>query len=298
MRIIPPLAATLPPFSWNVIYDAEVMLRYDFMRNALLTGTAVALVAGLVGYFTLLRRLTFASDALSHLAFTGALGAAIIALNPLVGVFGLTILVALGIGGLGERTRIRDTAVGVTLAWTLGIGVLFLSIFTANASASQGALGLNILFGSILGVQPREAQLAALISMGVVMVLLVMARPLLFASIDPEAARARGAPVRLLGMGFLVVLAITVSESVQVVGALLIFSLLVTPAAVAQRLTTRPYLAMTLSALLAVAISWIGLTIAFYTPYPVSFVISALAFVLYITALAMTRIRRPLPAKN
>lgn len=298
MRIIPPLAATLPPFSWNVIYDAEVMLRYDFMRNALLAGTAVALVAGLVGYFTLLRRLTFASDALSHLAFTGALGAAIIALNPLVGVFGLTILVALGIGGLGERTRIRDTAVGVTLAWTLGIGVLFLSIFTANASASQGALGLNILFGSILGVQPREAQLAALISMGVVMVLLVMARPLLFASIDPEAARARGAPVRLLGMGFLVVLAITVSESVQVVGALLIFSLLVTPAAVAQRLTTRPYLAMTLSALLAVAISWIGLTIAFYTPYPVSFVISALAFVLYITALAMTRIRRPLPAKN
>lgn len=292
IRIIPPFAATLPPFSWNLIDDAAVMLRYDFMRNALLTGTAVALVAGLVGYFTLMRRLTFASDALSHLAFTGALGAALIALNPLAGVFGLTILVALGIGRLGERTRTRDVAVGTTLAWALGVGVLFLSIFTANASASQGALGLNVLFGSIFGVQLHEARLATLVSIGVAIILLIMARPLLFASIDPEVARARGVSVRLLGMGFLVMLAITVGEAVQVVGALLIFSLLVTPAAVAQRLSARPYLALALSALLAVTITWIGLTIAFYTPYPVSFVISALAFVLYIAVLAGTRIRR------
>lgn len=295
---LPSLAATLPPFSWNLIYDIQVMLSYDFMRNAFITGTVVALVAGLVGYFTVLRQLIFAGDALSHLTFTGALGAAVLSLNPLVGIFGLTTLAALVMGNLGERRRGRDVAVGIVLAWTLGIGVLFLSIYTANASASHGSLGINVLFGSILGVQTVEMRVAVLLGVGVMLALLAIARPLLFATIDPEVAAARGAPVRLLSIGFLILLAITVGEAVQVVGALLIFALLVTPAAIALRLTTRPYRGLALSALLALLITWIGLTIAFYTPYPVSFLISALAFVLYIATRAGAYIRRQVRAER
>src|SRR5262249_3184818 len=126
--IVPVVASTLPPFSPNLVDDAQAMLDYDFMRNAFLAGTAVALMAGLIGYFVVLRRLAFAADALSHPAFTGALGAVLIALNPLAGVFGLTVATALVIGALGERARARDEAVGTVLAWILGLGALFLSI--------------------------------------------------------------------------------------------------------------------------------------------------------------------------
>jgi zinc/manganese transport system permease protein len=279
------LSATLPPFSWNLIADAQAMLSYDFMRSAFLTGTAVAPAAGLVGYFVLLRRLAFASDALAHLAFAGALGAVIVNLNPLLGVFGLTLLVGLVVGGLGDRARARDEVVGTTLAWALGVGVLFLSIYTSTASASSSALGIKVLFGSILGVQAQQAEFAAATATGVILLLLLIARPLLFASLDPEIAAARGLPVRLLGAAFMALLAITVGEATQVVGALLIFTLLVTPAAAALRLTARPYLGLLLAAGLALAVTWLGLTLAFYTPLPVSFLISVLAFLLYLTTL-------------
>jgi zinc/manganese transport system permease protein len=282
--------SVLPPFSLNLFADLRAMLGYDFMRNAFLAGTAVALVAGVAGYFVVLRQLAFAGDAMSHLAFTGALGAVLVNLNPLVGVFGLTALAGLAMGGLGERARGRDVAVGTVLAWTLGLGALFLSIYTTSASAGSSALGVKVLFGSLLGIQAGQAWLVALIAGGVLLALACIARPLLFASVDAEVARARGVPVRLLGAGFLVLLAVTVGACTQVVGALLIFALLVTPAAIARRLTTRPYWGMALAALLALAITWVGLTLAFFTPYPVSFLISALAFTGYVAVVAGQRV--------
>ena len=284
--------ATLPPFSPNLLDDIQVMLSYDFMRSALLAGTAVAVGAGLAGYFVVLRRLAFAGDALAHLAFTGALGAALLNLNPLLGVFGLTVLAGLAMGGLGERARARDVAVGTVLAWALGLGALLLSLYTRSASAGSSALGVKVLFGSLLGIQADQARWVALIAAGVVVALALIARPLLFASLDPLVAAARGVPVRLLGAVFLVLLAVTVGESTQAVGALLIFALLVTPAAIAWRLTTRPYWGMALAALLALVITWLGLALAFYTPYPVSFLISALAFVGYVAVVAWQRIWR------
>jgi zinc/manganese transport system permease protein len=292
--VLPVLASTLPPFSPNLVDDVQVMLGYDFMRNAFLTGTMVALMAGLVGYFVVLRRLAFAADALSHPAFTGALGAVLVSLNPLAGVFGLTVAAALVIGALGERARARDEAVGTVLAWILGLGALFLSIYTTNASAASSALGVKVLFGSILGIQPDQALLATILAAGVIVVVLVIVRPLLFASLDPVVAAARGVPVRLLGGAFLLLLAVAVGEATQIVGALLIFALLVTPAATAQRLTTRPYAGMALAAGLALAITWIGLTIGFYTPLPISFLISALAFLLYVGTLVGLRMRTAL----
>jgi zinc/manganese transport system permease protein len=291
-------ATALPPFSLNLLQDAQVMLRYDFMRNAFLTGTAVALVAGLAGYFTLLRQLAFAGDALSHITFAGALGAALFSLNPLLGVFGLTAVVAVAIGALGERARARDEVVGVALAWTLGLGVLFSSLYTAGSGATNSALGVKTLFGSILGVQDAQAHVVALMAAGVTLILLLIARPLLFASIDPAVAATRGVPTRLLGVGFLVLLAITVGGATQVTGALLIFALLITPAATALRLTSRPFLGMALSSLLAVTITWAGLTITFYTALPASFLISALAFICYILAIAWRRLTQSLSGRR
>jgi zinc/manganese transport system permease protein len=291
------LAAAVPlPFSLNLWRDIEVMLSYDFMRDAFLAGTAVALVAGLMGYFTLLRQLAFAGDALSHMTFAGALGAALFSLNPLIGVFGLTALVAAGMGALGARARARDEVVGIALAWALGLGVLFNSLYTVGAGGTSSALGVKTLFGSILGVRAPQAYLVALIGAGVALVLLLIARPLLFASVDPDVAAARGVPTRLLGVGFLLLLAVTVGEATQVTGALLLFALLILPAATTLRLTSRPYLGMALSSLLAVIITWVGLTLTFYTSYPATFLISALSCLCYALGLGGQRLSHRLSA--
>ncbi len=279
------LLSVIPPFSPNLIADARAMLGLDFMRFALLAGTAIALVAGLVSFFIVLRHQTFAGDALADVAFAGALGAVVLGVNLLVGLFGGTVAVALGIGLLGGRARARDVAIGTVLAWVLGLGVLFLTIYTSTVSGSNGTIGVNVLFGTIFGLTAQQASLTAWVGAGALALLLFIARPLLFASLDPEVAAARGVPVRALGLAFLVLVGVTVAEAVQAVGALLIFSLLVAPGAVAQRLVRRPFAALALSAALALAFTWIGLTIAFYTPYPASFLISALAFGTYLLAL-------------
>ncbi|HEY7124467.1 MAG TPA: metal ABC transporter permease [Ktedonobacterales bacterium] len=280
-----PLLSIIPPFSPDLIADVRIMLGFDFMRSAFLAGTAIALVAGVVSYFIVLRHQAFAGDALADVGFAGALGAAVVGLPLLLGLFGGTVAVAVGIGLLGGRARARDVAIGTVLAWVLGLGVLFLSIFTSTASGSNGAIGVNILFGTIFGLTAQQASIAAWIGAGALVLLLFIARPLLFASLDPEVAAARGVPVSALGLAFLVLVGVTVAEAVQAVGALLIFSLLVAPGAIAQRLVKRPFAALALSAALALAFIWAGLTIAFYTPYPASFLISALAFGTYLLVL-------------
>lgn len=285
------LLSVIPPFSPNLVADAEAMLAHDFMRYAFLAGTAIALVAGVVSFFIVARHQAFAGDALSHVAFAGALGAAVLGVNVLVGLFGATVAAALGIGALGERARARDVAIGTVLAWVLGLGILFLSIYTSTASGSNGSIGINILFGTIFGLTAQQAQVAAWVGAGALALLLLIARPLLFASLDPEVAAARGVPVRLLGLAFLALLGVTVAEAVQAVGALLTFSLLVAPGAVAWRGLSRPFAALALSAGLALAFTWAGLTIAFYTSYPPSFLISALAFAAYVLVLLGQRAR-------
>jgi zinc/manganese transport system permease protein len=279
------LLSIIPPFSPNLIEDARAILGFDFMRAAFLAGTAIALAAGVVSYFIVLRHQTFAGDALSDVGFAGALGAAVVGLPLLLGLFGGTIAVALGIGLLGGRARARDVAIGTVLAWVLGLGVLFLSIFTSTASGTNGAIGVNVLFGTIFGLTAQQASLAAWIGAGALALLLLIARPLLFASLDPDVAAARGVPVRALGLAFLVLVGVTVAQAIQAVGALLIFSLLVGPGAIAQRLLTRPFLALALSAVLALVFTWVGLTIAFYTPYPASFLISTIALGSYLLVL-------------
>jgi zinc/manganese transport system permease protein len=286
-QLLPVAAFSLNPFT-----DLSDMLSNDFMRYAFMAGTAMAILGGLVGYFVVLRHLAFAGEALSHVAFAAALGSVLLGFDVLLGMFVITAGVALGMGTLADRARNRDVAVGTVLAWVLGLGALFLSIYTSSASAgSNGQIGVSVLFGSILGVQLQQAQEAVAIGIGATLLLLVISRPLLFATLDPSVATARGVPVKLLGVVFLVIVAVTVTEAVQVVGALLVLSLLVMPAAVAQRLTARPFVALILSAALGVLFTWIGLTIGYYEPYPVSFLITTLAFGTYVATLAGQQVR-------
>jgi zinc/manganese transport system permease protein len=272
-------------FSLNPIADLQALLALDFMRNAFLAGSCIALASGLVGYFVVLRNQVFTADALGHVAFTGGLGGLLIGLDLLIGVFGSCIAVALAIGTLGGRERGRDVAIGTVFAWVLGIGVLFLSLYTSSLSGSAGVVGISVLFGSIFGLQPAQTVVASLAGLATSLALLTLARPLLFLSVDPEVAISRGLPARALTAVFMILVALTVAEAVQVVGALLVFGLMVTPAAIAQNLTSRPYLALALSACLAAAVVWLGLTLAFYIPYPASFFITALAFAGYLLSL-------------
>jgi zinc/manganese transport system substrate-binding protein len=264
------------------------ILELDFMRNAFIAGGCVAIAAGLVGYFVVLRNQVFTADALGHVAFTGSLGGVIAGLNVLVSAFASCVGVALAIGTLGGRGRGRDVAIGTVFAWVLGVGVLFLAIYTTAQSAS-GNLGVSVLFGSILSLQPFQVLGASVASIATSAVLVLIARPLLFLSVDPDVAIARGVPSRALLAIFLILLAITVAVAVQAVGALLIFALLVTPAAAAQNLTARPYLGMVLSAFMALVAVWAGLVVAYYFPYPASFLITSVAFAVYLASSARRR---------
>jgi zinc/manganese transport system permease protein len=283
-----PIAIT--SFSPNLVQSVHDMLQFDFMRHAFLAGSVLAVLAGLVGYFVVARRLIFTSDVLSHIAFPGALVAIIVGLNPLLGVFGLSLAAALGMSLLGGRSRSNDVTTGTLLAWVLGVGVLFLSIYTSGSSAGNSSAGVNVLFGSLFGIHAREARVVAIVGILTIIALLAIARPLLFASLDPEVAAARGVPVRLLSLLFLILLAITVAEAVQAVGALLMFALLVTPAAIARRLVIRPFAALLLSGALSLIFTWAGITIAFYLPYPVSFCLTALVFVSYVSVVVVQRV--------
>ncbi|HEY7417176.1 MAG TPA: metal ABC transporter permease [Ktedonobacteraceae bacterium] len=293
------LAATLPPFTLNLWQDVQTLLSYGFMQQAVLAGTIISLVAGLTGYFVVLRHQVFAGESLSDVAFTGALGGAALGINPLAGLIGTTVIVAVAMGGFGERLRGRDVAIGTVLAWVLGLGVLFLSLFTTRVSGTgTGISGVTVLFGNILGISSTQTQAILLSSAVVLVALLFIGRPLLFASLDPDVAAARGVPVRMLGLIFMVLLAITVSVAVMAVGALLVFALLLLPAAIAHQISSRPFVALALAAGCAIALTWIGLAIGFYTGYPSSVCISLLAFVSYIAVVGTMAIGRNTPTKT
>ena len=267
------------------IFDLGGMLADDFMRNAFLAGTAVAAASGLVGYFLVLRNQVFTGDALSHVAFTGALAALAVGVDLRVGLFGGVIAVALLMAALGDRGRADDVVIGGVFAWILGLGVLFLSQFTSHRSTSNSTAGVSVLFGSIFGLDHDRTVIAVLVAVAVCATVGIIARPLLFASIDATVAAARGVPVRALGYGFLVLVGITAGEATQAVGALLLLALLAAPAAAAQRMTARPYRALVLSAVLAIASVWIGLTVSYWAPQlPPSFCIVATLAVLYVSA--------------
>jgi zinc/manganese transport system permease protein len=266
------------------------MLAHEFVRNALLAGSLVALASGAVGYFVVLRSQVFAGDALSHVAFTGALAAAAAGLDLRLGLFAVTILVALLLAGLGEKARADDVAIGTVLAWVLGLGVLFLDVFSRGAGGGNGAVAARTLFGSIFSLSGSQAWLAGAIAIGVLVVLLSLARPLLFATVDPQVATAHGLPVAVLGTAFLVLLGIDAAEATQAVGALLLLGLIAAPAGAALRLTANPLAGLGLSCGFALASVWAGITAAYLVPsLPPSSAIIGVAAAVYLSAFAVSR---------
>jgi len=267
------------------------MLDYDFMRTAFAAGFVVALVAGAVGYFLVLRNLTFAGHALSHVGFAGATGALLVGVPPFWGLLALTLAASAAMGLLGERLRGRDVAVGIILSMSLGLGVLFLSLYTAYATQATA-----LLFGNVLGVS--RGNLLSLIALAAVSLaaLAAISRPLLFATLDPELAEAKGLSLRLISVLFLLIVGIAVAEAVQVVGILLVFALMVGPAAAALRITPRLRVGLVLAVLLAIAETWIGIALAYVTDWPPTFWITALSSGAYLLTLLVPQASaRPAP---
>jgi zinc/manganese transport system permease protein len=274
--------------SWNLIDDVRQMLAFHFMLNALRAGTIVAVVAGAVGYFMVLRRQAFAGHTLAVIGFPGAAGATWLGISPVFGYFGFCIAGALviatlpsgglpnaGLGGYGEESAV----IGTVQAFALACGFLFVSLYKGFLSGLN-----NLLFGTIIGVSDNQVLTLLIAGVSCLAVLAALGRPLLFSSVDPAVARARGVPVRLVAAAFLMLLGVAAAGTSQVTGSLLVFALLVAPAATAARLTARPALGLSLSVLIALVVTWVGEGIAFFSPYPIGFWVSSLAFAVFLLA--------------
>ncbi len=291
-----PLAAVLADVGYQAGWFD--VLSTSFMRNAFLAGTLVAVAAGPIGYFVVVRRDAFASHALAHIGFPGATAAVLVGVPVTLGMAVFCTLGGIGIGLLGRRTADRETATGSVLAVATALGVLFASL------ASESASGVtSILFGNLLAVTATQLPTFGVMTAVVLLALALIARPLLFASVDPQVAESRGVAVRGLGLVFLVLLALVTTMAVQVVGTLLLFALVITPAATALAMTARPVVAALLAAGVAVACVWVGLVVAVVFNLPPSFPIVTIAFTawLVVTLAARRRWRgrapsRPVPA--
>ena len=255
------------------------LLAQHFVHTAFLAGAVVALVSGAIGVFVVMRGASFAVHAISELGFTGAAGALLVGLDPVIGMIGGSLAVGGVLGVLSLRGRERDSAIGAVLAFGLGVGVLFLSLYQGYATQAT-----NLLFGSIVGVSDRQLLELAIVSALVLAGLAAVFRPLLFSSVDAEVAAARGVPLRALSIAIFLLLALTTAEAIQVVGVLLVLTLVITPAAAAQRFTARPLLALPLSVAIALVSTEGGILLSLEKSWPTSFFISAISFAFYLAA--------------
>jgi zinc/manganese transport system permease protein len=260
------------------------------MVNAILAGTIVSVMAGLMGWFMVLRRQSFAGHAVAVVGFPGAAGATLIGLGAAWGYFGFCVLAALVIALMPRAsgaTRSEESAVtGTVQTFALACGFLFMSLYEGNLS------GVNaLLFGSFLGITAEQVVVLLAICVACVAGLAAIGRPLLFASVDREVAAAAGVPVRWLSVAFLLLLGVTVAGAVQITGTLLVFGLLVAPAAAAQAITSRPGPSLALSVGLALATTWSALCMAFWWPYPLGFFVTTIAFAIYVMARVVAAVR-------
>jgi zinc/manganese transport system permease protein len=270
-----------PTLSWNLARDLGEVLEYHFMINALLAGSIVAVMAGLVGWLMVLRRQAFAGHTLSMMAFPGASGASLVGIPAAWGYFAFCGAGALALGRLTGRGRSstgeQGARIGAVQATALALGFLFVSLY-------GGVLGdlESLLFGNVLAISDGQVLVLGAVALVVLVMLALLARPLLFASVDPDVASARGLRVGLLSGAFLLLLGLAVAATSQITGPLLVFALLVAPAATAQLITARPAASLALSVLIGLVIVWLGMGIAYFSVYPAGFFISAIAFALYL----------------
>ncbi|HET6792982.1 MAG TPA: metal ABC transporter permease [Acidimicrobiales bacterium] len=262
------------------------LFRYHFMTNALEAGTVVAVLAGAIGWFMVLRRQAFAGHTLAVVSFPGAAGALLLGLGATAGYFAGALGAALVIAAVpragADGSRSRESAViGTVQAFALACGVLFVSLYGGFLNGLTG-----LLFGTFLGVSDPQVLTLVVVAAGSLALLAAVGRPLFFATVDPDVARVRGVPERLLSTAFLVLLGGAAAEASQITGTLLVFALLVMPAAAAQRVTSRPGLSLALTLVLAVLTAWLGLGIAYYSVYPVGFFLTTVGLAFYLAAAA------------
>ena len=281
------LATADVPLTWNVVRDVRQLFEFPFMVNAFRAGTIVAVAAGLAGWFMVLRRQAFAGHTLALVGFPGAAGAVLVGLSAPVGFYAFCVAAALVIARLpqsaGRSSSEESAVIGTVQAFALATGFLFVSLYRGNLN------GINaLLFGSFLGITRSQVALLVVLAAVALAALAVIARPLLFASIDPHVAAARGLPVRMLSAAFLLLLGAAAAATSQITGSLLVFALLVLPAATAQRLTARPAVGATISVGLALVVTWLGLAFGYYSTYPIGFYVTTIAFGIYVIANAAT----------
>jgi zinc/manganese transport system permease protein len=280
-------AALFQGLSWNLLDDLRQLFAYPFMVNALEAGTIVAVMAGVTGWFMVLRRQAFAGHTLSVIAFPGAAAAGWAGVPLAVGYFGFCgagALVLAAIAGTRRSLGAESAAIGSLQALALALGFVFVSLSHSILTGLD-----SLLFGTFLGITRSQVLVLLVVALATVSMIAFAARPLFFASVDSDVATASGVPVRLLGLGFLLVLGLSVAETSQITGALLVFALLVTPAATAHRLTPRPWLGLALAVALALAVTWAGLALAYFSIYPVGFYVTSLSFALYVLVRVVTR---------
>jgi zinc/manganese transport system permease protein len=290
--------ASATGLNWNLPADIHQVLAEHFMVNAYRAGTIVAVVAGGVGWFMVLRRQTFAGHTLAVVSFPGAAGAILLGVTAAAGYFSAAIAAAIVISlvprsSSGQSYTHESAVIGTVQAFALACGALFVSLYGGFLNGLTG-----LLFGTFLGISDSQVATLLAVALVVLIVLTVIARPLFFATVDPDVARARGVPVRLLSTTFLILLGCAAAEVSQITGALLVFALLVMPAAAAQQLTARPVLSFALTILFGILIVWFGLGIAYFSIYPVGFFVTTFGFGIYVLAAVgraiMTRLaRRP-----
>ena len=280
------IASELPiaALSVDLVSDFRQLTAFPFMVNALEAGTVVAIMSGVVGWFMVLRRETFAGHTLSVMAFPGATGALLLGLPAAAGYFtfcgACALVIGASAGAGGRRHRGEESAVtGAVQAFGLACGFLFLSLYQGVLAGYE-----NLLFGDFLGITRGQILALAIVCVLALGFFVVVGRALLFASVDEPVARARGVPARALSLAFLLVLGLAVAATAQITGALLVFAVLVAPAATAQLITTRIGTSLALTVLLGLAITWVGLALAYFYNYPVGFYITAVAFTVYVAA--------------
>jgi zinc/manganese transport system permease protein len=275
------MSTELAALSWSPASDFDQLTTYPFMVQALQAGAIVAVMAGAIGWFMVLRHQTFAGHTLSVIAFPGAAGATLIGLPLAAGYYGACLLGAVAlsaVSGSGTRSLAGESAaIGSVQAFGLGLGFLFVSLYHGQLNGLQA-----LLFGTFLGITATQVETLLWIALAALTLLAAAGRPLLFASVDGAVARASGVPTAALDLGFLVLLGLAVAATAQITGALLVFALLVTPAATAQQVTARPGPGLALSVLIALGVTWTGLGIAYFSPYPVGFWVTTLSFATYV----------------
>ena len=269
--------------TWNVVDDVRNALAYPYMVNAVRAGTIVAIVAAAVGWFMVLRKETFAGHTLSVIGFPGGAAAIWVGIGAIWGYFAFCIAGAVVIASMARPTdrgyHDESAGIGTLQAFALACGFLFAALYGGYSS------GFNaLLFGSFTGVTNGQVVTLSLVGVAILLVLAAIARPLLFASVDPDVAAARGVPVRILSIAFLVMIGVAVAAASQITGSLLVFALLVVPAATAQTLTVRPVAGLCAAIAVGLAITWLGLGIGYYSAYPFGFWITTIAFAGYVAA--------------